>query len=30
VPLKPPYRPYDLILTGYELLVNIYLYTSQH
>jgi len=30
VPLKPPYRPYDLILTGYELLVNIYVYSSQH
>jgi hypothetical protein len=30
VPLVPPFRPYDLILTGYELLLNIYLYTSQH
>jgi hypothetical protein len=30
VPLRPPYRPYDLILSGHELLVNIYLYTSQH
>jgi len=30
VPLRPPYRPYDLILSGHELLVNIYLYTSRH
>ncbi len=30
VPLRPPYRPYDLLITGQELLVNIYLYSSQH
>jgi hypothetical protein len=30
VPLHPPYRPYDLLITGQELLVNIYLYSSQH
>lgn len=30
VPLRPPYHPYDLVLTGQELLVNIYLYSSQH
>jgi hypothetical protein len=30
VPLRRPFRTYDLILTGYEVLVNLYLYTSQH
>jgi hypothetical protein len=30
VPLRPPYRAYDLAITGRELLVNIYLYSSQH
>lgn len=30
VPLNPPYRPYDLIVSGYELLVNVYIYSSQH
>jgi hypothetical protein len=30
VPLSPPYSHYDLIETGYRLLVNIYLYALQH
>jgi hypothetical protein len=30
VPLSRPYQRYDLVPTGRELLVNIYLYSSQH